>query len=385
MTATAPTTLVGQVQCPSCAHSFRTENVRFIAEHVSLQGDSIAGPLEGVRFRSSRFDLDGNAIDMAGRACTRTACPRCHIEMPRALLECSTNFISIIGAPGSGKSCLLGAASWSLRRCAGEYGCSWVDVEPRLNALLHGYESALFAGKGGTFHVPRKTEVSGGDWYHQIRVGARIESFPKPMFFRIGWQGDHGDASSVMVLYDNAGEHFQPVAENAEPAYTRHLGRAQALLFVFDPTMAQSAESSHRQELVLIEAIARIRRLSGVDQNAKLEIPLIVALTKADLWGAKEGIDLSNRPIAQGRRVDLDRKAIDAVGAKAQAFVAGAFPELVQSVSAFVDKVYWVPCSALKMASDGAAKNSVVRGESQWSEVPLLLAFDEASRRQGRK
>lgn len=381
MNSTAPSILVGQVQCPCCSHSFRPENIRFIAEHVSLQGDRIAGPLEGLRFRSSRFDLDGNAIDMQGRVCTRVACPSCHIEMPRALLESQTCFISVVGAPGSGKSCLLGAASWSLRKNAGQYGCSWVDVEPRLNSLLHGYESGLF-GSGGSIRKPLKTEVSGGDWYHQIKVGSRVESMPKPMFFRIARQGG---TSSVIVMYDNAGEHFLPVAENAEPPHTRHLGQAQALLFVFDPTMVHSSGKSPRQELILIETVARIRRFAGVGQNSKLGIPVIVALTKADLWASELGIDLTHMPIAPGKIVDLDVAKIDEVSAVAQAFVGRSFPELMQSLTAFVDNVRWVPCSSLSCALNSQDGTEEVRPQSAWSEVPLLLAYDEVVKRQGRK
>ena len=381
MNTTAPSILVGQVQCPSCSHSFRPENIRFIAEHISLQGDRIAGPIEGLRFRSSRFDLDGNAIDMQGRVCTRVACPSCHIEMPRALLECPTCFISIVGAPGSGKSCLLGAASWSLRKNAGQYGCSWVDVEPRLNALLHGYESGLF-GSGGAMRKPLKTEVSGGDWYHQIKVGSRVDIMPKPMFFRIARQGG---TSSVIVMYDNAGEHFLPTAENAEPPQTRHLGQAQALVFVFDPRMVHSSEKSQRQELILIETIARIRRFAGVGQNSKLGIPVIIALTKADLWAAKLGIDLTHPPIAASTIVDLDRSKIEEISLIAQAFISRTFPELMQSLSAFVDTLYWVPCSSMRSTVDSQAGTEEIRPQASWAEVPFLLAYDEVVRRQGRR
>lgn len=381
MNTTAPSTLVNQVQCPSCSNSFRPENIRFIAEHVSLQGDRIAGPLEGLRFRASRFDLDGNAIDMEGRVCTRVACPSCHIEMPRALIESPTCFISIVGAPGSGKSCLLGAASWSLRKSAGQYGCSWVDVEPRLNSLLHGYESGLF-GAGGAMRKPLKTEVSGGDWYHQIQVGSRIESLPKPMFFRIARQGGN---SSVIVMYDNAGEHFLPLAENAEPPHTRHLGTAQALLFVFDPTMVHTSNNSQRQELILIETVARIRRFAGVGQNSKLAIPVIIALTKADLWASKLGIDLSRPPVAPGKFIDLDRAKIDEVSGIARNFVGRSFPELMQSINAFVDNTHWIPCSSLKTDINSENGLEEIRPQATWSEVPILLAYDEVARSQGRK
>lgn len=382
MTVSSQTSLVRRVQCPSCSHAFGPESIRFISEHSALQGDSIAGPLEGLRFRSSRFDLDGNAIDMQGRVCTRVACPNCHIEMPRALLECPTTCISIVGAPGTGKSCLIGAASWSLRKWAGLFGYSWVDVEPRLNALLHGYESGLFQGVAGDVQKPPKTGVSGGDWYHQVRVGSRVEIAPKPMYFRIARTGG---APSVVVMYDNAGEHFQPVAANAQPSHTRHLGRAQALVFVLDPTAQKATERLHRQELILIEAVARIRRLAGLDQSAKLAIPLIVALTKADLWGKLVGLDLSRRPILAGSQGELDRAAIDSAASRAKSHVNNVFPELMQSLSAFADTVHWVPCSAIKTTKQEAMNAERVRPEPEWAEVPFLVAIAEAELRRNDK
>ncbi|MSR45323.1 MAG: hypothetical protein EXS15_08250 [Phycisphaerales bacterium] len=381
MNSTVSNTLVNQVHCPSCAHIFRPEVICFIAEHDKLQGDRIAGPLEGLRFRSSRFNIDGNAVDMEGRVCTRVACPSCHIEIPRALLENPTCFISIVGAPGSGKSCLLGAASWSLRKLAGQYGCSWVDVEPRLNALLHGYESGLF-GAGGAMRTPLKTEVAGGDWYHQIKVGTKLEMLPKPMYFRVARTGG---VSSIIVMYDNAGEHFLPVAENAEPPHTRHLGQAQALLFVFDPTMSHASDKAQRQELILIEAVSRIRRLAGVSQSAKLPIPIIIVLSKADLWAQEIRSYITQPPIAPGTIVDLDRQKIEEVSTLSHAYMSEKFPEFVQSVAAFSDRVQWVPCCAMK--SSGKASTGQVENQprANWSEVPFLLAFDQIARSQRRK
>jgi hypothetical protein len=367
------TLLVPTASCPNCWNAFRPTDVRFIAEHASLMGDPLAGPAEGLRFRSSRFDLQGNAIDPEGRMSTRIACPACHGEMPRALLESDARFVSVVGAPGSGKTCLLGAASWSLRTYAKDYGCTWVDVDPRMNTLLHGYESGLFlAGPGGVKRPP-KTEVSGSSLYNQITVGGKVQITPKPMFFRVGLRMQ---GSTVLTLYDNAGEHFLPGPDNLEPLHTRHLGRADALIFVFDPTQARAAGGTSRQELVLIEAMARIRRYGGLDQRARIRTPLIVALTKADTWAGDLGVDLSRRPMAEAGQVGVDIEQLRSTAERAVVKFRETAPELIQSISAFSENVLWVPCSAL-----GGDTQQV---QPQWAEVPFLVALDAALRAQVR-
>ena len=365
------TPLVPTASCPNCWNAFRPTDVRFIAEHASLLGDPLAGPGEGLRFRSSRFDLQGNAVDPEGRTATRVACPACHGEMPRALLESDARFISVVGAPGSGKTCLLGAASWSLRTYAGDYGCTWVDVDPRLNTLLHGYESGLFLSGTGAVKRPPKTEVAGAGLYNQITVGGKVQITPKPMFFRVGLRLQ---GSTVLTLYDNAGEHFLPGPDNLDPLHTRHLGRANALVFVFDPTQARAAGGSTRQELVLIEAMARIRRYGGMDQRSTIRTPLVVALTKADVWGPEAGIDLSRRPCTDAGQVGVDLDEVRRVSELALRRFRASAPELMQSIDAFSQDVLWVPCSAL--GGDAA------KVQPQWAEVPFLAALHSSVRAQ---
>jgi hypothetical protein len=335
-------------------------------------GDPLAGPAEGLRFRSSRFDLQGNAIDPEGKTCTRLACPACHAEMPRAMLESDARFLSVVGAPGSGKTCLLGAASWSLRTYAGDYGCSWVDVDPRMNLLLHGYESGLFLSGSDGYRKPPKTEVAGSGLYNQLRVGGKLQITPKPMYFRVGLRME---GSTVLTLYDNAGEHFLPGPDNLDPLHTRHLGRADGLILVFDPTQARAAGGSSRQELVLIEAMARIRKYAGRDQRARIDTPLFVALTKADVWGRDLGLDLSSRPVRSGGQVGLDMERLRAVSCVAEEHFRGSAPELKQSIDAFSERVTWIPCSALG--------GDPTRVQPQWAEVPFLAALAQALRAVG--
>ncbi len=112
--------------------------------------------------------------------------------------------------------------------------------------------------------------------------------------------GDPARLARMLCLYDNAGEHFQPGQDTASSPVTRHLARSQAILFLFDPTQdlrfravcrggdaagaSQRAARLSRQETILNEAATRIRRHAGLSQNAKFDRPVIVVLSKLDVW-----------------------------------------------------------------------------------------------------
>src|SRR5438045_2174112 len=93
--------------CPHCWSSFRPEDVLWISAHQDLLGDPRLGADHPQRFLPTIFDLNGNALDGRGVPSTQLACPRCHLKIPRGLLEMEALFVSIIGAHGSGKSYLL--------------------------------------------------------------------------------------------------------------------------------------------------------------------------------------------------------------------------------------------------------------------------------------
>ncbi len=105
----------------------------------------------------------------------------------------------------------------------------------------------------------------------------------------------------MLCLYDNAGEHFQPGQDTASSPVTRHLARSRAVMFLFDPTQdprfrsacrgalggegsAQHAARLSRQETILNEAAARIRRHAGMPHTGTYERPLVVVLSKLDEW-----------------------------------------------------------------------------------------------------
>jgi hypothetical protein len=108
--------LLSQVTCPHCWERFAPEQVLWISEHVDLLGDPLLGPEQQQRFLPSRFTIDGDALDSRGMTCRSQACPKCHSPIPRAMLELEPLFVSILGAPASGKSYLLTAMTWKLRQ-----------------------------------------------------------------------------------------------------------------------------------------------------------------------------------------------------------------------------------------------------------------------------
>ena len=377
--------LVRKLNCPHCWHGFPPSDALFVAEDPRLLGDPVAGPDEGLRFLPSRFDLTGAAIDPEGARCTRLACPRCRQEFPRAMIEVPAGIVSVVGSPGAGKSHLLASAAWSLRRHGAALGVEIVDAEPRVNARLHAAENMLFAGPGASRRTRlAKTEIAGGDGYRSVRVDGREETVPAPFVFLVRGVGQ-AVSERLMVLYDNAGEHFLPGADEATRPVTRHLGRSEAIVFVLDPTqdagfraaagLPEASGVTARQDVVLAEMAARVRHHRGRRADEPVEVPLVVAMAKADLWAARAGVDLATEPCAAGR-IDVER--LRQAHRAMRSMCERAAPEFVAALRAGFQRALLVPCSALGAEGEGAI-------EPRWAAMPLLAAWEwrEHGRLQG--
>jgi len=186
-----------------------------------------------------------------------------------------------------------------------EYGLSIDDVDAEANVILHEYEKELFHQPTPDTRVQlKKTDIvgMGSEWYNTIRWRGRNRLLPKPFLFRLDAIEPNQKAFStdrILCLYDNAGESFEPGGETEENPVTRHMSRADGLIFVFDPTKETSfrracqAHSSDpqwsdqrmsRQSAIFSEAISRILRHRGLRPTDKIDTPLIVLLPKFDAW-----------------------------------------------------------------------------------------------------
>lgn len=368
--------LVRKLHCPHCWHGFAPSDSLFVAEDPRLLGDPVAGASEPLRFLPSRFDLTGAAIDPEGARCTRLACPRCRQEFPRAMLEVPAGIVSVVGSPGAGKSHLLASAAWCLRRQGATLGIEVVDAEPRLNARLHAAENMLFAASSASRATRlAKTETSGGDGYRAVRVEGREETVPSPFVFQVHAVGSERD-DRLLVLYDNAGEHFLPGSDEATRPVTRHLGRSEAIVFVLDPTqdagfraaagLPEGAGLVARQDVVLAEMAARVRHHRGRRTDEPVDVPLVVAMAKADLWARVAGLDLADEPFVAGA-VDADRlrEAHRALASLCER----ASPEFMAAMRAGFERSLLVPCSALGPDGSGPIL-------PRWAAAPFVAAWE---------
>jgi len=297
--------LVDRVRCPHCWAQFPAVELHFIATSASLAFDHRLPGGARRRFLPSRFTPTGDAIDAGGGVCTETACPECHLKVPRLLALRDTFTVSIFGAPSSGKSYLLAAMTRMLGERLGALGLGIDDVDPEANAIIHDYEKSLFDQPTPESPVTLlKTDLV-GDWYQTVRYGNVSRTLPKPFLYRIDALQSHPlqerarSKAVVLCIYDNAGEHFEPGSESEDSPVTRHLASANGLIFVFDPTQESSFrgacreqssdpqwadERRSRQQTLFSEAMIRILRFRGLQPTARIDSPLVVILPKYDAW-----------------------------------------------------------------------------------------------------
>ncbi|NBX32444.1 MAG: hypothetical protein EBR07_06880 [Planctomycetes bacterium] len=284
---------------------------------------------------------------------------------------------------------------WGLARRAADFGMEVVDADPRFNATLHRNESLLFATQDPSADVTLpKTDLGGNEIYRTVRINGQTELLPRPAYF-IARHAEE-DRRSVLVLYDNAGEHFMPGSQSAgAESSTRHLERSTAIIIVFDPLQdarfrkrfAPDFDSPYnsgheRQELVLTEAIARVRRLRSLDPAAPIDIPIVIALTKADAWAPKaidynwSELDLPVSLASRRKRIIARIREADTASREA---LTETSPEFINAANALAERVTFVPASALGCSpsrdSDGAFRLRAADIRPQWAEMPFVLAI----------
>ena len=417
------------VTCPHCWSQFPPEEILWVSRHLDLGGDPYLGDGENRRFLPTRFTPKGQAIDIMGETCRDLACPRCHLKIPRALVEMGPFYISILGAPSSGKSYYLGTMTWRLRELLrNRYFLGIEDADPEANEVLGKYEDLLFLNDDMDSLVRLgKTELE-GELYQRVRFGENEKTFPKPFVFAVRPLENHPcykdrrKVSRTLCLYDNAGEHFLPGADLSTQPGTQHLALSEALLFLFDPTQhprmrAKCSEvsddpqlhgryvKSYRQDYILLEAAKRIRDYSGLPQTEKYAKPLIVLVAKYDIWKPLlpdiplESLSVTQQGQGNVRAINLD--IVAHVSVQTRNLLYKIAPEFVNAAASFSKEVIYIPVSAFGCspeqftipAADAVSEDGSTQGEAGpvaseiglgvrprsikpiWVEIPILYAL----------
>lgn len=392
-------------RCPHCWYEFSPDMVRWIATHVSLRGDAVVGPESMRRFLASNFTIEGDALDAGGDPCSQLACPNCHLEIPRAIIELQPTFISVVGAPGSGKSYFLASAVEALQRRLSEHDMMFRDAQVDLNSVLSGYRRMLFWSDQPDAPVALPKTEPQGNLYQAVHLSGRDISYPKPFMFRWLPSLEHpmyasrSSVGRVVCLYDNAGEHFLPGSNRTGNFATDHLRRSNALLFLFDPTQhaplrARLKEVStdpqlsargrnYSQAEVLDEVLERVRRRRGVAGVDRITFPLIVAVTKLDVWEKSlEGDPLPDEiaMVSKAGRPAVDMEAIKALSARVRAWLRTACPEIVHAAESQAERVFYIPTSSQGTSPELNQESNMLMVKPaaiapRLADAPLLLAM----------
>jgi len=284
--------------CPVCWTRFDAGDALSVAIHEDLRGDPILGADARLRFQPTRFNDQGLALDPLGLACTDLACPHCRRQLPPGYLDMPHRILSVIGAPSAGKSYYLAVLTHVLQdRLPEDFGLAFKDGDPSGNMLLNQMRNTLFSAATPEDALLGKTALEGATYEKLPRLG-RMVSLPRPFIYSLARPSASRDETSI-VLYDNAGEHFEPGIDIHDSPGAMHVANSAGLLFLFDPTANARFKAKligvddpqlaikgriDQQDSILSEMETRIKRVLGLAPSQRIATPLAFVVGKCDTW-----------------------------------------------------------------------------------------------------
>ena len=400
------------ITCPHCWKRFDFKEVNYISRHLDLLGDPILGADAQKRFLPVKFSAQGMAIDEKGMECPEMACPHCHLKIPESVIDLPTSIFSIVGAPSSGKSYFLTTMLWQIRKCLPHYfEFNIGDVDSSFNSVLNEYESILFMNNRPDKPVSLpKTELQGSGYTNQIMMNGFPVDLPKPFIFSLTpmhghprYEKDRKELQRNVILYDNAGEHFQPGHESVNNLATNHLAFSDGIIFVYDPLRdahmqkfcdkddPQFQQESANQLALFYEMTARVRKFSGLQTTDKYRQPIIIAIAKFDVLKESFKLQPTNDDYLgydeEKMEYSLNLHNVTNMSFLLREKLLEIAPEFVAAAEGFSETVYFVPissfgCSPKKIkeentiqGGEGKQALGIIPNEMKpfWTEVPLLL------------
>lgn len=347
----------GKHFCPACWQRFDAGDALSIATHEELTGDPVLGPDQRLRFHPTRFNDAGQALDPMGLPAPDIACPHCRRRLPHGYLDTPHHILSLVGAPGSGKSYLLAVLTKVLQDgLFRDFGLSLRDDDPTANLMLNQMRNRLFSAVTPEEAILQKTALEGA-FYERLRRHGRTVALPRPFVYSIRG-GTAPDTS--LIFYDNAGEHFEPGLDPESSPGALHVARSGGLFFLFDPTVSTAFRSElegfssdpqltrngviDQQDTILAEMDVRIKRILGIPRSERIRTPIAVLIGKCDVWSAVFNSRMLHTPIENGR---LDLVRVKENSDYLRPMLLDLCPNLVAGAEAISDNVRYFAVSAL--------------------------------------
>lgn len=372
--------------CPYCRTVSDLEDVLSVAVSPSLRGDAVLGEAELKRFLPTQFTVNGLALDSEGGVCTEIACPRCHMALPRTLLDTPQIIMSVVGAPSAGKSVFLASSIWQCRQTLSRrFGVSFMDLDPVANKWINAYEEKLFFQEDDvTLQKIEKTDINSSVVCKSVRLDGEDVLLPLPSFFQLRSKQD--DSPRSLVVYDSAGEHFRAGADTQSSAVTLNMLNADTLFFMFDPSAdprfrsmlnrgsGTARSTAQRQDVLLAEMAARIKRHMGNRSQSKLEKPLIFGVSKADLLDEYLPLDAPIYTELDNKKFALNLSELKKLSETTEELLNDVVPEVVETAHDIAEEVWFVPISALghNPMLDGVRPCDI---KPKWTELPIVFTL----------
>ncbi len=379
-----PAQLDESFACPYCRAVSDLGEMMSVATSPMLMGDGVLGPNESRRFLARHFTRSGLAIDAAHSVCTEWACPQCHMAVPRSLLTMEQMALSVVGAPGAGKSVFLASSMWTLRKVLSrKFTMSFSDLDPQTNRWLNAAEEKLFfQADGDALQLLEKTDLTSPTVCRSVNLNGASVLLPLPSFFAVR-RGGAGRAR-CLVVYDSAGEHFRAGADRASSLVTLNMVTADMLYFMFDPSadvrlmkVLEAGEGTarnvvQRQDVILAEMAARRARHLGVVGEERAKVPFIFGVSKADLLRKYLPLDEELYRVREDGVMALDWSAVKKVSRAVEDFLMGVVPEMVAMAKAMSENVWFLPVSALghNPKKEGVRPRDI---HPIWPELPVVM------------
>ena len=308
------------------------------------------------------------------------------MALPRMLLETPQMVMSVIGAAGAGKSVFLASSMWQCRQVLGRiFGVSFMDLDPVANRWINAYEEKLFFQEDDqTLQQIEKTDLQASNVCRTVMLDGDSVLLPLPSFFQLRTKADPQPQS--LVVYDSAGEHFRAGADTQASAVTLNMLNADVLFFMFDPSadprfrpmLDHGTGTAHnyaqRQDVLLAEMAARIRRHMGNRCESRLTKPLIFGVSKADLLRQHLPLDAEIYKKIDDKRYALDLNALRCVSEATEALLNDITPEVTATAHDIASEVWFVPVSALghNPMREGVRPCDI---RPLWTELPVVFTL----------
>ncbi|MEM7672551.1 MAG: hypothetical protein AAF212_04345, partial [Verrucomicrobiota bacterium] len=300
--------------CPSCWERFGLGSVMNIDTVMTEEGDPVLGPGHAPRFWPQAFDESGVALSPSGQPSYDMACPHCRRKLPVGYCDTPHHIFSLVGAPGAGKSYYLSVLINILQKTLfNKFGVIFRDEDPAGNVLLNEMKNQIFSAVTREEAILDKTTFE-GKMYDQAMRRGRSVSLPKPFVYTLSGK-ELSEHNASLILYDNAGEHFQPNIDIEASPGALHVAHSSVLLFLFNPTthpgfrkalsyvpdpQLRQAGVRDQQDILLSEMEGRIKRLKNIHASKRVDTPLGIIIGKADIWGRLIDWNSFQDPVVDG-------------------------------------------------------------------------------------